>query len=312
MLAFSAADFEDFLEPRPDLAPAMEADLEGVVRHLAEHRWPFRLHATYDESITRFLDVFERVNRDVPFDRPALVLRPRRDDLAAEHRTGQGARRRHRRPAPHGVPGRVLRRPLRRARRPSRRRRSAGCSTMGVPVGAGTDATRVASYNPWVALSWLVTGRTVGGLALYPQANRLDRATALRLMTRGSAWMSREDDVKGRIAVGQYADLAVLSADYFRRSGRRDPRHHVGAHRGGWARRVRRRAVRGSRPRAAHADARLVAGQYAGRSRSTPPPRFGRCRRAVTLMTARPGPRRPGRREPHSLWGAMGCGCWAY
>ena len=29
MLAFSAADFEDFLEPRPDLAPAMEADLEA-------------------------------------------------------------------------------------------------------------------------------------------------------------------------------------------------------------------------------------------------------------------------------------------
>ncbi|WP_288461288.1 amidohydrolase, partial [uncultured Pseudomonas sp.] len=68
MLAFSAADFEDFLEPRPDLPPTMEADLEPVVRHLVEQRWPFRLHATYDESISRMLDVFERVNRDVPFN----------------------------------------------------------------------------------------------------------------------------------------------------------------------------------------------------------------------------------------------------
>jgi len=67
MLVFSAADFEDFLEPRPELAASLEAELEGVVRHLVEQRWPFRLHATYDESIGRFLDVFEAVNREVPF-----------------------------------------------------------------------------------------------------------------------------------------------------------------------------------------------------------------------------------------------------
>ena len=67
MLTFSAADFEDFLEPRPDLPPSLEADLPGVVRFLVENRWPFRLHATYDESIGRFLDIFEAVNRDVPF-----------------------------------------------------------------------------------------------------------------------------------------------------------------------------------------------------------------------------------------------------
>ena len=59
MLVFSAADFEDFLEPRPDLPGSMEAELEPVVRHLVEQRWPFRLHATYDESISRMLDVFE-------------------------------------------------------------------------------------------------------------------------------------------------------------------------------------------------------------------------------------------------------------
>ena len=67
MLVFSAADFEDFLEPRPDLAASMEQELTQVIRLLAEQRWPFRLHATYDESIKRFLNVFEAVNKDVPF-----------------------------------------------------------------------------------------------------------------------------------------------------------------------------------------------------------------------------------------------------
>jgi hypothetical protein len=86
---------------------------------------------------------------------------------------------------------------------------------MGLPVGIGTDATRVASYNPWTCLSWLVTGKTVGGTALYPASNLLGREEGLRQFTVGSAWFSREEDKKGQIAPGQYADLAVLSADYF-------------------------------------------------------------------------------------------------
>ena len=57
------ADFEDFLEPRPDLASSLETELKDVVSLLAANKWPFRLHATYDESITHFLDVFEEVNR---------------------------------------------------------------------------------------------------------------------------------------------------------------------------------------------------------------------------------------------------------
>jgi hypothetical protein len=86
---------------------------------------------------------------------------------------------------------------------------------MGIPVGAGTDATRVASYNPWVSLYWLVSGKTVGGTLLYPHANRIDRLEALRLYTVGSAWFSNEEKEKGSIEDGKLADLAVLSDDYF-------------------------------------------------------------------------------------------------
>ena len=86
---------------------------------------------------------------------------------------------------------------------------------MGVPVAAGTDATRVASYNPFVSLYWMTTGKTVGGLSLYPGRARLTREEALRLYTQGGTWMSREEGKRGAIVRGQLADLAVLSADYF-------------------------------------------------------------------------------------------------
>lgn len=214
MLVFSAADFEDFLEPRPDLAPDMEGELHGVVKLLAEHRWPFRLHATYDESISRFLDVFEAVNREVPFnglrwffdhaetvtERNLERIKALGGGIAVQHRMafqGEYFVDRYGAKAAEQTP------PITQMLR------------MGVPVGAGTDATRVASYNPWVSLYWLVSGKTVGGLALYPEANRVDRTTALRLYTQGSAWMSGEETAKGAVAVGQLADLAVLSADYF-------------------------------------------------------------------------------------------------
>ena len=84
----------------------------------------------------------------------------------------------------------------------------------GIPVSAGTDATRPSSYNPWLSLYWMVTGRTIGGMQLASLDNLVSREEALRLYTVGSAWLSGEEEVKGRIAQGQYADFAILSADY--------------------------------------------------------------------------------------------------
>ncbi len=214
MLVFSAADFEDFLEPRPDLAPGMEDELEKVVRHLVSQRWPFRLHATYDESIGRMLDVFEKVDRDIPFDGlhwmfdHAETITPRNIDrvralgggIAIQHRMafqGEYFVERYGAEAAKNTP-------------PIQRMLEAG-----VPVGAGTDATRVASYNPWTALYWMVSGRTVGGLRLTDAGGRLSRDTVLELWTAGSAWFSSEQGKKGRIQAGMLADLAVLSDDFF-------------------------------------------------------------------------------------------------
>ncbi len=214
MLVFSAADFEDFLEPRPEMAPVMEEELKAVIRLLVENRWPFRLHATYDETITRALNVYEEVNREIPFDglhwffdhcetisdRNIERVKALGGGIAVQDRMAfQGEYF-------------VARYGEKQAQRTPPIRRML---ELGVPVGAGTDATRVSSYNPFVALYWLITGKTIGGTALYPQSNRLDRMEALRLYTIGSSWFSSEEGRKGVIAPGQLADISVLSADYF-------------------------------------------------------------------------------------------------
>lgn len=112
MLVFSAADFEDFLEPRPDLADSLESELESVVTALASNRWPFRLHATYDESITRFLDVFERVNQIAPLHDLHWFL-DHCETISDRNLERVRARWRHRGAASHGVSGRVFRGALR-------------------------------------------------------------------------------------------------------------------------------------------------------------------------------------------------------
>ena len=87
-------------------------------------------------------------------------------------------------------------------------------SKIGVAVGAGTDAHRVASYNPFTALQWFVDGKTVGGAAIRGPEETPSRADALRFYTIGSAWFSRDEQTRGSLEVGKLADLAVLSGDY--------------------------------------------------------------------------------------------------
>ncbi|PYS48133.1 MAG: amidohydrolase [Acidobacteria bacterium] len=213
MLVYSAADFEDFLEPRPDLPSNLEKNLKEVVSLLAANKWPFRLHATYDESISRMLNVFEEVNREIPFkadwffdhcetisDRSLDRVKALSGGIAIQNRMafqGEYFVDRYGSKAAERTP------PVRKM------------LDMGIPVGAGTDATRVSSYNPWVSLYWLVAGKTVGGTSLYSEANRLSRKEALLLYTQGSSWFSSESGKKGAIAPGQLADFVALSDDYF-------------------------------------------------------------------------------------------------
>jgi predicted amidohydrolase YtcJ len=215
MLAFSAADFEDFKEPRPDLPSDMESDLKPIVRLLASAKWPFRLHATYGESIERELAVFEALEKETPgsisglrwfidhaetvTERDIARIKALNGGIAIQDRMRyQGDYFVDR----YGAEAAATSPPF---------------MTMlqhQVPLGCGTDGTRVSSYNPWESVAWLINGQTVSGLELYPPTHRLSRMDALRLWTVANAWFTNEEAVKGSLEVGKLADLAVLNQDY--------------------------------------------------------------------------------------------------
>jgi hypothetical protein len=85
---------------------------------------------------------------------------------------------------------------------------------MGIPFALGTDGNRAASHNPWAGVQWLVTGKTQGGLRHQAEQNLMSREDALRAYSASGAWISTEEDKKGTLSVGKWADLAVLSDDY--------------------------------------------------------------------------------------------------
>ena len=194
----------------------MEAQLEPIVRLLAEKRWPFRIHATYDESISRFLSVFERVNRDVPLrglhwfidhaetisDRNLERVRALEGGIAIQHRMA--------------FQGEYFVVALREGGRGSAPPPIRRMLELGLPVGAGTDATRVASYNPWVCLGWLVSGRTLGGTRALPRREPARaRRGAAALDARQRLVLVGGGRRRARSRPGQLADVAVLSKDYF-------------------------------------------------------------------------------------------------
>lgn len=213
-LTLDGVDFSNFAQPRPELSDALGRHLEPVVRLLVERRWPFSFHATYEESIRRFLGVLEKVDRDVPFDglrwavEHAETIRPETIDrvtalgggITVQHRMAYRGEQFLKRYGPeaarHVQPVMEM-------------------LTRGVPVGGGTDGTWMADANPWSALRWFTTGTTLGGLEMWRPEDRLDRTLALRLFTGGSAWFTGDQRRRGTLGPGMLADFAVLSQDYF-------------------------------------------------------------------------------------------------
>ncbi len=217
-LAWSAGDYENFLAPQPLLEerPTWRSDIKKVIRLHVDKGWPFRMHATYGESISNILGVLEEVNQETNgklsqqrwlFDHAETA---REKDLERIKNLNGGIAVQAR--LAYAGEYFVARYGAKKARQapPVKKMIAAG-----LPVGAGTDGTRVASYNPWPALYWLVSGKTVGGLQLSEEANLLSREEALRLYTAGSAWVSKEEHVKGTLEKGMYADFTLLTDDYF-------------------------------------------------------------------------------------------------
>ncbi len=214
-LLYAAGDPANFAKDwvKPP-AGVMEPQFAAVVKHLAALGWPFRQHATFDSTAARQLDVLEQVNREVPLKKlrwgldHCETLTPKSlERLAA---LGGSVSIQNRMSldgeafvAKYGVAAAEDAPPIARIRE------------MGIPLACGTDANRATSYNPWIGVHWLLTGKTLGGSKLQGEKNLLDRTEALRLFTAGGAWISSEETKKGTLEAGKLADLVVLSGDYF-------------------------------------------------------------------------------------------------
>ncbi|HTF64944.1 MAG TPA: amidohydrolase [Edaphobacter sp.] len=215
LLRMSLHDHENFDRPAVIIdKDSMRLYIEEDITKLVKRRIPFRMHVTYDENITPFLDALENINRKTPFDglrwsiehaetiTPENIERVKKlgggialDDKMALH--GDGFIKTYNREKASQTPR--LRRLV----------------DSGIPLAMTTDGFRASSFNPWVAISWMATGKSVSGSEILAKDNRLTRAEALKLYTLGSAWFEYAENEKGRIAPGNLADFVLLSKDYF-------------------------------------------------------------------------------------------------
>jgi predicted amidohydrolase YtcJ len=185
---------------------------EKIALWAAQHSLTLTVHWGNDVSVGQLLDVFDHVNAQVPIAPLRWSIAHLNDasfeTLSRMKALGVGwtmqdamyfngdATIRQRGPVARRIP------PIETARK------------LGVVIGAGTDAHRVASYNPFTCLQWMLDGKTVDGVTMRGAEERPTRSDALRMYTSGSAWFAFADDRRGSLEVGKLADLAVLTKDY--------------------------------------------------------------------------------------------------
>jgi predicted amidohydrolase YtcJ len=215
VLCLDVHDHENFDRPAVVIEPdKMRQLVERDVTKLVQRRIPFRMHISYDENITPFLDALEKLNEKTPLKglrwsiehaetiSPANIARVKAlgggialDTKMALH--GDGFIKTHGR-------NKALLTP-----------RLRQLVDSGIPLAMTTDAFRAATFNPWVGISWMVSGKSVSGSEVLAKDNRLSRAEALGLFTRSPAWFMNAEAEMGMIAPGHLADFALLDKDYF-------------------------------------------------------------------------------------------------
>ena len=177
--------------------PTAEAQEEyyQILRWAAQKRMAVTMHWPNDASADTPLSIYERVNAEYP----VADLR-----WSIAHLT-QASPEHLRRMKAMGV-GWTVQRPSAAA--------VENAKEFDVKMGAGTDAHRVASYNPFTTLKWLlVDSKNAGSSRRGPQQTPT-REDALRAYTIGSAWFAFDEDRRGSLEPGKLADLAVLNEDY--------------------------------------------------------------------------------------------------
>jgi predicted amidohydrolase YtcJ len=215
VLCLEVHDHENFDRPAVIIEPEkMRQLVERDVPKLVERRISFRMHISYDENITPFLDALEKLNKKMPLAglrwsiehaetiSPANIARVKAlgggialDAKMALH--GDGFIKTHGREKALLTP------------------RLRQLVDSGIPLAMTTDAFRAATFNPWVGISWMVSGKSVSGSDVLAKDNRLTRAEALGLFTRTPTWFMNAESEMGMVAPGHLADFALLDRDYF-------------------------------------------------------------------------------------------------
>ena len=215
VLQLEVHDHENFDRPAVIIDPnQMRQHVEKNVIKLVQRRIPFRMHISYNENISPFLDALEKMNEEVPLDglrwslehaetiSPENIVRAKKlgggialDPKMALH--GDGFIKTHGREKALETP------------------RLRQLVDSGIPLAMTTDAFRAATFNPWIGISWMVSGKSVSGSEVLAEDNRLSRAEALKLFTSGPAWFMNAEAEMGMIAPGHLADFVLLDRDYF-------------------------------------------------------------------------------------------------
>lgn len=215
VLAAEVHDHENFDRPAVVIEPEkMRRFVEQDVAKLVQRRVPFRMHISYNENISPFLDALEKLNEATPLDglrwslEHAETISPENIDRVKKLGGGIALDTKM---ALH-ADGFIKTYGREKALQTPRLRMLVDS---GIPLAMTTDAFRASTYNPWVGMSWMVTGKSVSGSEALAKDNRLTRAEALTLWTSGPAWFMNTESEMGRIAPGNLADFAVLDRDYF-------------------------------------------------------------------------------------------------
>ena len=187
-------------------------EFRKVSEAAADGGWTIHEHAFRDTTITRYLDIFEKINRrkDITGLRWSIhhadFISKRNIERAgalgmtfALHSKmtilGSALRRRYGERALSLPPLRTI-------------------QNSGVIWGLGTDAGAVAPYPPMFSLWWAVTGMDLGGERALSESETVSRKQALIAHTRSNAYLLFKENELGSIEKGKLADLVVLDRDY--------------------------------------------------------------------------------------------------
>ncbi len=187
------------------------ADFQKVVAEAAQKGITLHLHATLESTLDTMLNVFEEIQRQTPLNDLRLVFAHGEHVTPAQiermKRLGMGITMQDR----QVIQGDIMKRLWGESMAGKPPLKTAYQS--GIPMGGGTDGTIVAPNSPFISLWWMVTGKMLRGDVARTREH-LTREEALRVYTRGSAWIAHMEERIGSIEPGKLADLIVLTDDY--------------------------------------------------------------------------------------------------